>query len=89
VRRPTDQVLRGLKGMADAFDVALDRPPFSDLHPQTKRDVRAAVRWCWRMNNVREDRAEVRRLRVLRGGWSPELPLPPYAPARRKKPARG
>lgn len=84
MRRPSDQVLRGLKEMAEFIDGRMGAGTFEDSPKQLRRDVLAAMRWALRMNEVRESRAKTRELREVHG-WSPFLPFTPYAPKPRRK----
>jgi hypothetical protein len=88
MRRPTDQVLRGLKMMADYFDVELPKFSSDMINHASRRDVLAAVRWAWRMNAVRGLRADIRAARAPRPAgapWDPQLALPGYAPKKRRR----
>lgn len=83
MRRPTDQVLRGLVEMAQFVDDRMGAGAFGDAPKQLRRDVLAARRWSLEMNSVREHRAKTRELRKIHG-WRPDPPLIPYAPRRKK-----
>lgn len=90
MRRPSDQVLDGLKAMADLADAQLSSGKLDGIPKQSRRDLLAGIRWAWRMSEVRQLRADTRERRAalpLGAPWNPELRLVPYAPAiRRRKP---